>query len=71
MDQLIKQVTERTGISEQQAHQAVDTVLGFLKDKLPAPLATQLDAALGGDLGSLGSIASQAQGALGGLFGKE
>lgn len=71
MDQLIRQITERTGISEVQAKQAVETVLSFLKEKLPAPLASQLDAVLSGDLNSLGSIASQAQGALGGLFGKK
>lgn len=68
MEQLIKQITERTGISEQQAQQAVETVLTFLKGRLPAPLASQLDNALAGDLSSLGD---QAQDALGGLFGKK
>ena len=43
MDELIKQVVERTGISEQQARGAVDTVLGFLKTRLPEPIAGQLD----------------------------
>src|ERR671939_454727 len=47
MDELIKQVTERTGISEAQARTAVDTVVGFLKTRLPAPLGTQLDALIG------------------------
>ena len=40
MDELIKLVTQKAGISEAQAQQAVETVMGFLKDKLPAPVAT-------------------------------
>jgi uncharacterized protein (DUF2267 family) len=64
VDELIKMVTAKVGISEAQAKQAVDVVLKFLKDKLPAPLGSQLDAVLKGDLGSITD-------ALGGLFGKE
>jgi hypothetical protein len=64
MDELIKMVTDKVGISEAQAKQAVDVVLGFLKDKLPGPVGSQIDAVLKGDLGSV-------TGALGGLFGKK
>jgi hypothetical protein len=32
-------VTQKIGITEQQAKEAVQTVLGFVKDKLPAPIA--------------------------------
>lgn len=71
MDQLIKQVTERTGITEDQAKQAVDIVLSFVKGRLPASLGSQLDSLLAGDTSSLGSIAGGAQDALGGLFGKK
>ena len=35
MDQLIKQITERTGTTENQAKQAVETVLAFLKGAPP------------------------------------
>ena len=38
MDELIKRITEKTGISEDQARSAVNTVSGFLKEKLPAPI---------------------------------
>jgi Bacterial nucleoid DNA-binding protein len=44
MDELLSRVTERTGLSPEQAKSAVETVLGFLKEKLPAPLATGLSA---------------------------
>jgi len=67
MDELVKLVTDKVGISEAQAKQAVDVVLGFLKDKLPSPVAGQVEAALKGDLSGLGDVA----GKLGGLFGKK
>jgi hypothetical protein len=60
MDELIKLVTDKVGISEAQARQAIETVMNFLKDKLP--IADQLDDLLKGVLGSgggaLGSIVS-------------
>ncbi len=69
MDELIKQVATRTGISEDQARTAVTTVLGFLKDKLPAPIAGQIDNVIGGGEGAtgggLGDLASKAGGLLG------
>ena len=46
MEELIKTVSAKTGISEDQARTAVTTVLGFLKEKLPAPLASQIDSAV-------------------------
>jgi hypothetical protein len=72
MDELVNQVSQRTGLPPDQARQAVDAVLGFLKDKLPGPIASQIDGLLGGQSGqggqaSPGNIAGQAQQELGGL----
>jgi hypothetical protein len=67
MDELIRQVVERTGISEQQARGAVETVLGFVKNRLPEPLAGQLDGLVGGASGAAGGIAGAAGDVLGGL----
>jgi uncharacterized protein (DUF2267 family) len=53
MDELIKLVTTKAGISEAQAKKAVETVLGFLKDKLPGPLADQIDGLLKGNVGDV------------------
>ncbi len=67
MDELIKQVTQKVGISEEQAKQAVETVIKFLQDKLPSPLAEQVEGVLSGgelDMGDLGDK-------LGGLLGKK
>ena len=76
MEELIRQVAERTGISEAQAQTAVTTVLGFLKNRLPEPLAGQLDGFLGGGasgaeggLGGLGGAAGDLLGGLGGMLG--
>ena len=68
MDELIKRITEKTGISEEQARSAVNTVSGFLKEKLPSPIAGQVDNVLSGAGGmsdKFGDAASQ----LGGMFG--
>ena len=67
MDELVKLVADKVGISEAQAKQAVETVLAFLKDKLPEPIAGQVEAALEGDLSGLEDLV----GGLGGLFGKK
>jgi uncharacterized protein (DUF2267 family) len=64
MDELIKLVTSKTGISEEQAKGAVQTVLGFLKEKLPAPIAAQVEGVINGTTSPNDLI----QG-LGGLFG--
>lgn len=43
MKELVDLVVKRTGISESQARKAIDTVLDFLKERLPTPLADRLD----------------------------
>ena len=46
MDELVQVVMEKTRLPEDQARQAVETVIDFLKERLPKPLAGQVDAAL-------------------------
>ena len=84
MDELISTVSTRTGLSQDQARSAVDAVLGLLKTRLPAPLASHLDSLVGGSAsagadGSSGEasgtegggLASEASAMLGNLFGKK
>lgn len=72
MEELIKVVSAKSGISEDQARTAVQTVVSFLKEKLPAPLAGQVDSALGAGAQALGGVdVGAVTGALGGLFGKK
>jgi uncharacterized protein (DUF2267 family) len=68
MDQLVKLVSEKVGISEKQAKTAVEVVIGFLKDKLPSQAAGMLDKALSDEGGvDLGGAADM----LGGLLKKK
>jgi nucleoid DNA-binding protein len=46
MKELINIIVQKTGISQENAQKAVQATLGFLKTKLPAPLAGQLDSFL-------------------------
>ncbi len=78
MEELVKQVSERSGISEEQARTAVTTVVGFLKERLPAPIAGQVDNVLGSSAGAIGSgidavtdKAGDLLGGLGGMLGKK
>ncbi len=38
LNDLTNRVTAQTGLSHEQAQSAVNSVLGFLKEKLPAPI---------------------------------
>ena len=67
MDEVIKMVSDKIGVSEDQARTAVTTVVGFLKDKLPEPIASQLDGIMNGNF-SMDSLGDVAKG-IGGMFG--
>jgi hypothetical protein len=47
VDELIKLVSRKVGISEAVAKQAADTVLVYLKARLPARIVGQIDSLLG------------------------
>jgi ribosomal protein L7/L12 len=64
---LVKLVSQKTGLAEEVAKTAVETVVGSLKEKLPAPIAEQIDSALGG-AGPAKSAGDLAKG-LGGILG--
>lgn len=64
--ELVELVSSKTGLNEQMATLAVDTVIGFLKQKLPAELSGQLDSLLSGQEPASGIL-----GAVKGLFGKK
>jgi len=69
MDELIKRITDKTGISEEQARSTVNTVSGFLKEKLPAPIAGQVDNVLSG-AGGMTDKLGEAAAKVGNMFGK-
>jgi uncharacterized protein (DUF2267 family) len=67
MDELVKSVADRVGISEDQAKKAVDVVVGFLKQRLPGSVSGQLDSLIAG--GSTGGSAADAAKGMGSKLG--
>jgi septal ring factor EnvC (AmiA/AmiB activator) len=74
MDELITLVTQKAGIPADKAKLAVTAVLGYLKGRLPGPVAGQIDSLVGGgagaETGGLGDVAKRAGGMLGGSEGR-
>jgi hypothetical protein len=70
MNEIIQRLVERTGLPEDKAAAAVDTVIGFLKEKLPAPVASQIDSFMSGDGGIAGTLGGMGTN-LGGMFGRK
>lgn len=66
MEELISQLVSKTGISPEQAKNAAELVLNFVKSKVPA-MGGQLDSIISQHIPTnLGDVASK----LGGMFGK-
>ena len=57
MEELVTLVAKKTGLGHDQAAVAVKTVLDFVKSKLPASVAAQVDSVLN-NKGILGAAAS-------------
>jgi hypothetical protein len=66
MDELVKLLGQKFGLKEDAAKQVVTTVADFLKKKLPAPIAGQIDGLLAGGKAELGDLAKGLGGLLGG-----
>ena len=73
MDDLIKTIQEKTGLPVDKAQDVIETVVGFIADKLPGPIGDQVKGFLGGDGGNGGGegegLMDKAKDALGGLGG--
>jgi len=74
MNELVQMVSQRSGLSPENAQKAVEAVLEILKEKLPAPLAAHLqsfvDGGMQGGMGALGSEATDLiKGKLGDIVG--
>jgi uncharacterized protein (DUF2267 family) len=65
MNELVNMVAKKTGLSPEMAKTAVTVVLDFVRKKLPAPIASQIDTVLGA--GPTTGVA----GAISGLFGRK
>lgn len=67
MEKIVNLVAEKAGITQAQAKTAVDTVAGFLKDRVPPGLAGQVDNYLKDDSKGGGGVSDTA-GKLGGTI---
>jgi hypothetical protein len=65
VNELIEQLKSRVGLNDDQARSAAQTAVEFLKQRLPAPIASQLDSALAG--GTMQGLEDK----LGGMLGKK
>jgi hypothetical protein len=68
MDELVKVVAERAGIPEDKARTAVNTVMGFLQERLPASIASQLENVTSSVGGGVADMAGDVIGGLGGML---
>jgi uncharacterized protein (DUF2267 family) len=64
MNEVVEQLKSRLGLDDEKARSAVRTVVDFLKQRLPAPVASQLDSVLGS--GGLEGMKEK----MGDMFGK-
>lgn len=65
MEELVKQISSKTGLSPDMARTVVNMVVAYLKKQLPAPVAGQIDAFLKNP-----SEVSAAENLIGGLASK-
>lgn len=49
MEKIVGMIVEKTGISEEHARIAVNTVVSYLKDKMPGGLGKQVESYIHGD----------------------
>lgn len=54
MNEIVEQLKSRVGLDDNKAQQAAETVINFLKQRLPGPVASQLDNFVSGQGGSEG-----------------
>ena len=69
MEELVKLITQKTGLSEDKAKTVVEMVVSYLKEKLPAPVAGEIDSVLGG--AGMAKGAEEIAKGLGGILGKK
>ncbi len=49
MDEIVKEVAQKADVSEEVARKTVEVVVEILKEKLPTPVASQIDGILAGE----------------------
>ena len=66
MNELKQLLVDKLGLTEEQSQQAVEMVLGYVKEKLPENAQGLVDAAAKGEVPDVGGLLDQAKGFFGG-----
>jgi len=66
MDELKKQLMDKLGLDEGSSQQAIDMVLGFVKEKLPENVQGLVDSVASGEMPDTGDLLDKAKGLFGG-----
>jgi hypothetical protein len=69
MDELIEAIKQKTGLPADKAKDAAEAALGFLKERLPDPIASQIDGFLEGNASSIADGVGDVTNKLKGMFG--
>lgn len=69
VDELIAAISAKTGLPADKAKGAAEAALDFLKDKLPAPIAGQIEGFLSGQSDAISDAVAGATDKLKGMFG--
>ncbi|MES2284088.1 MAG: hypothetical protein V4547_00285 [Bacteroidota bacterium] len=70
MENIIKTIAEKAGISETQAKLATETLVSFLKNKMPGGLGGQVETFLKLGTDSTGGIGDKIKEKISGVMGK-
>lgn len=70
MEQLIKMISEKAGISTEQSTKALGAVTNFLKEKMPLGIGSQVESFIKGGNGSTSNVAGDVKEKISGIFGK-
>ncbi len=66
MNELKQQLIDKLGLDEGVSQQAIDMVLGFVKEKLPENMRGMVDSALAGNMPNTDDLLNKAKGLFGG-----
>lgn len=70
MENIIKTIAEKAGITEAQAKLATETLVSFLKNKMPGGIGGQVETFLKLGNGSTGGIGDKVKEKISGVMGK-
>lgn len=73
MDELVEALSQKTGLSQDKSQEVVTFLVGQLKQRLPAPVSSELDNLLAGNAAAGGNLLDEAKSLAEGLgiFGKK